>query len=224
MAQSLKVKPGDRFGKLTVIREVAHIGDRRAFKLWCDCGNTCVVKLINLSRGKTRSCGCLAYANRRTHGMSRTPTYTVWVSMIGRCENPNNTSYANYGGRGIKVCERWREAANFFADMGPRPSSKHEINRIDNDGDYEPGNVEWTKDGTAQGRNRRKQKNATSRFRGVNWRTDLNKWLARISLNGKVRFIGYFDDEEDAARAYDAAARQHKGFLLNFPSTKEQSK
>ena len=219
MARELEVKNGDRFGKLTVIREVARIGDRRAFKLLCGCGNTCVVKLINLRIGKTRSCGCLAYANRRTHGMTGTPTYTVWVSMIGRCENPKNSSYPNYGGRGIKVCERWRTADNFFADMGPRPSSKHEINRIDNDGDYEPGNVEWTKDGAAQVRNRRKQKNATSRFRGVSWRIDLGKWLARISLKGKVRYLGSFPDEEEAARAYDAAARLHKGFILNFPAT-----
>jgi hypothetical protein len=151
--------------------------------------------------------------------MSKTPTYQSWCDMRKRCENPRNKSYPDYGGRGIKVCARWHKFKNFLADMGTRPSPEHEITRIDNDGDYALGNVAWSDDAVAQNRNRRKQKNATSRFRGVDWWNGY-AWRARITIKeGETRDLGLFDSEEAAARTYDAAARLHRGFVLNFPST-----
>ena len=78
----------------------------------------------------------------KIHGMHGTPIYNTWNNMIQRCENPNYENYHNYGGRGIKVCDRWHDIKQFCADMGERPESLS-INRIDNDGDYEPGNCEW---------------------------------------------------------------------------------
>lgn len=88
---------------------------------------------------------------QKTHGMSKTPEYWTWWRIRGRCYSPKHHNYARYGGRGIRVCTRWLDSFHdFLSDMGPKPSPKHSIERLDNDGDYEPGNCIWA---TAQKQN-----------------------------------------------------------------------
>lgn len=149
------INPGDQFGRLTVRTRAEGRGGRQAYwSCTCSCGTSKVVSSQAL-RTTTKSCGCLKRevdAQRRgteTHGYGKLeagkqqPLYSVWAAMLQRCNNPKAISYPRYGGRGIKVCERWHAFANFVADVGERPSAKHSIDRIDPNGNYEPGNVRW---------------------------------------------------------------------------------
>lgn len=146
---------GQTFGDLTVIARapVPRLQPRKAFwRCRCICGRETVVIAHALHSGNTQSCGCrrsrVARENKWKHGHAQvgayTPEYTTWCGMISRCENPKETSFVNYGGRGIRICDRWRsDYTAFFADMGPRPSAGHSIDRINNEGHYEPGNCRW---------------------------------------------------------------------------------
>lgn len=118
------------------------------------------------------------------HGLYGAPGYRSWECMLSRCRNPKDPFFANYGGRGIKVCERWRSVVAFFEDMGPRPSPKHSIERIDNDGDYEPGNCKWaTID--EQARNRRRPKGRTLLTYGGKTQS-LTRWAEDLGVSREL--------------------------------------
>jgi hypothetical protein len=137
-----------KYGRLTVaacLNGVKSNGGGRTWICHCECGNTVQASTGSLNSGNTRSCGCLRTDMFTTHGMAGTPEYVAWSDMKHRCFNPSNPEYRHYGGRGISVCQRWRDSfQNFFNDMGLRPSETHSLDRYpNNDGDYEPGNCRW---------------------------------------------------------------------------------
>lgn len=153
------VLTGQRFTRLIVGQEVRSGGSVR-WECTCDCGSVLVVKSQSLKEGWVKSCGCLrremGVKRFKTHGGSEKPEYWVRVQMIQRCTNPKDKKYKRYGLRGIKVCNRWLESfENFIQDMGDRPSKRHSIERVDNDGNYEKSNCIWATSKT-QARNTRR--------------------------------------------------------------------
>ncbi len=144
---------GKRFGRLVVLKRVEQRRYacgyvKRQYLVKCDCGKRLTIIVSQLT--KQHSCGCVRNEQHRRrmtkHGLSRSIEYVAWRAMISRCERSTDIGYPNYGGRGIKVCPKWRNKfAAFYKDLGPRPSPKHSLDRIDNDGNYKPGNVRWAK-------------------------------------------------------------------------------
>lgn len=139
---------GQKFGKLLVLKQVGK--DRWGSYKWlciCDCGKEIIAQSGNLKNRHTKSCGCLIIKILTKHGYGKkgreSKTYKSWLRMNQRCNNPNNKQWKNYGGRGIKICKRWKNFRSFLKDMGERPTKNHSIDRIDNDDDYYKKNCQW---------------------------------------------------------------------------------
>lgn len=145
---------GQNFGRWHVEELASIIASRACWRAKCECGTVRVISGKSLRRGHSKSCGCLKRENivkrLTTHGLSHTRDHIVWMSMKDRCYNQNGEHYKNYGGRGITVCDRWLYGTKemhaltcFVTDMGPRPTSKHTLERVDNDKGYGPDNCKW---------------------------------------------------------------------------------
>lgn len=194
MAELNGIKRGNRFkdltgmvvGRLTVVK-VSGMKPRTKWLCRCECGSECEVvagKLLSDVR-PTRSCGCLskevAAENGRkhaTHRMSHGPEYYSWQSMKRRCEDSRSTGFDRYGGRGITVCDRWKNSFEaFFEDMGKRPTRSHSLDRIDNDGNYEPSNCRWA--------TKREQSRNTRTNRMLSYHGKLMSFVELLELCGK---------------------------------------
>lgn len=211
MSATKTIPAGTRFTRAVVLYPGIPSGARpqSTSVCLCDCGKTFTAFNYSLKSGNTRSCGCLraemTAALKYDHGCAaigaQTPEYKVWQGLIGRCANPNNPAYNDYGGRGIKVCDRWRDFKNFLADVGPRPPGTSIDRFPNNDGNYEPGNTRWATI-FEQNNNRRSNKVFTAfgitcsladhcRRHGIKWNTVdgrlIQGWSIEAALSTPVR-------------------------------------
>ena len=211
--KKIEIKPGDQYGRLTLIKEIEpHIllsGKKiRKMLCRCSCSNKKEVLLKNLKRGHTTSCGCLHKEKVKkansTHGLTSHPLYSVWGSMKDRCYRPKTKQYKDYGGRGITVCQEWLDDFKYFYDWALSNDWKKglQIDRIDNDGNYEPTNCRFvtSRDNNL---NQRIPSNNTSGYRCVYYRKDNNRWCTSVSINNKNYHIGSYTTAEEAAIAYN---------------------
>lgn len=166
----------------------------------------------NLKSGATTSCGCVHkkilsdYSTK--HGLSKKASYKIWIRIKSRCFNNKNKDYKHYGARGIKVCDAWKDSfEQFYNDMGERPKGM-EIDRIDNNGDYEPTNCRWTSR-SINVFNQRKRVTNTSGKTGVVWSKQKNQWEAKICVNQKVIRLGFFE-------SFDSAVEKRKQAEMQF--------
>jgi hypothetical protein len=169
----VRLNPADYIGKrfgYWLIKEYKGL-DKHSHQIYlcrCDCGNEKIVTLGNLKTGKSTNCGCeklkkqMGNTWNKKHGMSFSREYRSWESMLNRCEKTNDKEYPMWGGRGIKVCERWHDFNNFYADMGTRPKGMT-LDRIDNNGDYEPSNCRWA---TAKTQSNNRRSNTLITYKG----------------------------------------------------------
>jgi hypothetical protein len=194
---------GRRFGSRVVLEVTKNIYGQWACVCECLCDHKkrSVVLRWHLLNGKNTNCGCLR-KYRMTHAMTGTPTYYTWDSMIQRCTNPHSQSYADYGGRGIKCCDRWRFGDGirsgfecFLADMGERPSAEHSLDRINVDGDYEPGNCRWA---TVEEQQNNRRDNCYITWHGQT--KTLKQWSEKlgikyVTLQARIKIYGWSIDE-----------------------------
>jgi hypothetical protein len=218
MGKKLEVNVGDKYYRLTVVCEAKQNKGRRRFKCVCDCGKYTVVDLAFLRNGCVKSCGCLqrerASESKKTHGMSKHYLFPVWTLMVDRCENPESKLYKYYGARGISVCENWRGVEgfkNFIRDLEVRPNG-YSLDRIDNDGNYEPSNCRWASK-TQQVINRRVGVSNKTGVKGV-YKDKKGNFIAQITFNYKSVYLGSFRTVEEASKARrEAESKYHKPIL-----------
>jgi len=194
---------GHQYGELTVLKDAGVINKTRRWLCKCSCGNTKEIIHQSLRSGDAKSCGCKQYTKRTKHGHTKkgkpSKEYSTWIHMKQRCIDTSNPSYDNYGGRGIKICDKWLNSfEEFFKDVGPAPNKNSNIDRINTNGNYEPGNVRWVNKRVSS-INRNTPSNNKSGVKGVCWNKKMKKWEVYISIEKyKKKTLGYYTDLEAA--------------------------
>jgi hypothetical protein len=159
MSRAVPAIPGQIYGRLLVLEYPTRKDGKICALVRCECGNVLHLRACHVVRGRLVSCGCQAregLLKRNKHGLTREPEYMIWALAKDRCTNPNNRRFRDYGGRGITMAPEWiHDFPAFYAHVGPRPSAKHSIERIDTEKGYEPGNCKWATAGE-QNRNTRR--------------------------------------------------------------------
>lgn len=227
MARAIDIL-GQKFGRLTVV-EFAGVRTqpsghtRRQWKCVCDCGTENLVILqSSLRSGNSTSCGCFnkeqagKSASERFESLSKymIKEYRAFSSAKTRCYNPNVESYADYGARGITVCDEWLGEDGFykfFDALGPSPD-KSFLDRIDPNGNYCPENCRWVTP-SMSGFNKRKTSRNTSGRTGISWSKKMGKWKAYIRCITKEEHLGYFDNFDEAVKVREAAELKYFGFI-----------
>lgn len=211
-----------RFGKLVVQKRYS-VNTKSGAPQWickCDCGQTTIVSGHNLREGKTKSCGCSRKGINATHGFTRNnfreKLYSVWEGIHQRCDNPHNKAYHNYGGRGIKMCSEWRESYPRFREWAYQNGYAEglQIDRINNDGNYEPSNCRFVSP-TANAQNRRVPKNNTSGYSGIEYRPKQHDYRVVISVGGVHQHVGLYASLEEAVAARKEAELKYWGYIKN---------
>ncbi len=174
------------------------------------CGKEFEANSNNIKVGNIKGCGCQRKGINKTHGLCNNKFYNTWRHMVGRCNNPKNKNYKDYGGRGIIVCEEWLDVRNFIAwAEATHPNIEGvSLDRIDNDKGYPPENCTWS-DKTTQVINQRMKKSNTSGYRGVSWHKAQNRWIAQIGIGNKLIYLGCASTALEAAKLYETYVREN---------------
>jgi hypothetical protein len=181
--KKIVLNEGDKINNLTFLKEIETINQKRRGEFLCYCGNKFTAIIAHILHNRIKSCSCF----KIKHDANSTPEYRALVDLKSRCLNPKNKAYKNYGGRGIKVCDRWLEKnrkgfLNFLEDVGYRPSSKHSLDRFpDNDGNYEPGNCRWA---TKIEQANNKRNNITLSYN--NEALSISEWSRKLKINKSI--------------------------------------
>ena len=215
----MNLEIGTKIGLLTIVSKAEPYitpSTKKKSTRWlckCECGKEKIISQFHIKRTKnpTRSCGCLQKKAVKKHGYKDTSEYSAWNNMKDRCYNKNHQHYDKYGGRGINVCNEWKNSfEEFIKDIGNKPSKEYTLERIDNNKGYYPENCKWeTK--SKQAYNRRKPKNNSSGTVGVYYHKDSNKWQASINHNKTKYNLGYFTEKEEAIKARKEAELKYYG-------------
>lgn len=198
---SKTVTPGDTYGRYTVLGVFKESG-RTYARVQCSCNSPArYVRTDGLKNGTSKSCGCARIESVTKHGLWSNPVFNIWANMISRCYNKKNNRYSRYGGRGIKVCERWKDVSNFVADMGATFKEGLTIDRINNDGNYEPSNCQWS---TRARQNRNYSRNVILHHDGKSM--CVVDWASELNLNPKL----IYERKKAGWSDYDALTKPAK--------------